>query len=326
MLLTAQKWFVGSALVLTCLVAGSSGQARPSYVFESSPRLAYGPSGEYIADTVTYADGRVARSTRYINTVRQLSAQGFEALDDDYGNAEPSPLRIAIKNDLIYSSLVQKFVETLSFQKPNLMRLYRLSNVEYNKLSLMAFGILSRETKFGESWMYWAKENAPLAVRIGKIAEKKLFDAVAAARKRDGDLFFSPLKVDESSRGLTQIKNVPNSIEAYYCIDKERLAEPQAAAVATLGFLAESLQLTRNLKRNRKLDFIDDENIYDYVLYVYFGGMYQLNYKDPRTRQTPIATPSANLYLQELKNSLIHVALFENHRVSLPAGRENACR
>lgn len=282
------------ALALTTLAA-TSAPAAESYLF-----------GRSADDGLGFA--QQSRSGRYAIQYRDVGRQGYRALSDDYGSLVPTELRILIKDDAYATPLTQTFVDTLSREKSNLMRLYKISNQDYNRLAAIAFGILGKETKFGKSVWYHFKEanqqpisvsvpiifpgvglriiptplQIPSVINMRKLQKKKTRDLGRAISQGDAGLFLDieTWHTPPNSRGLTQIKSIPQAIRRFYCVNAEQLGSPQVAAVATLGFLAESLRITKTRVRNRGLSYVTDENIFDYVLYVYFGSIRQL--ADPR--------------------------------------------
>ena len=95
----------------------------------------------------------------------------------------------------------------------------------------------------------------------------------------------------DNSRGLTQIKQIPTQISTQYGIDKGDLMNPHAAAVATLGLLAENLVVLKRLESNHP--DITPENRMDYLLYLYMGSSRQIIEGE--------ATPDKNIYIQRAK-------------------------
>lgn len=305
------------ALVLMALT--SLAAHADSYLFGSSADQAFG-------------NAFIHNSTRYRGQALGLLHAGYRPLSKDFGGAGPTPLRILIKDDSISSSLTQSYVDTLSTEKAYLMRIYGLSNAEYNKIAAIAFGILGRETKFGTSFKYIWKETHQTEIYEAKLAKKKFGDYVKALETGDPWKFFAAKtwQVNPNSRGLTQIKSIPNKIVYYYCINENQLNDPRVTAVATVGFLAESLGILKNRVRNRKLGYVTNENLFDYVLYVYFGSMRQLvnpviNY-DTGLVVNETATPDRNLYIQTVHRYMRALAFYERPGyVALP--RTNyACR
>ncbi len=339
-------------LKLLIVISSVSAHAGPSYLFGRS--AGEGLGGIEMMGTV-----------RYSQSLNRFFRDDFRPVLNDYGSIAPADLRLVIKDGGAVSELTELFVATLSVQKPTLMKLFKISNRDYNRLAAIAFGILGRETKFGKSPIYVAKEAAPESVRTLKVLKRKFSDALIAVRDRDSAKLLGPAAINDNSRGLTQIKDIPDAIEQLYCLTKEDLSDPRAAAVSTLGFLAESLETLRNIVRNRHLTYINSENIYDYVLYVYFGSTRQLvnpvfgfaavlpdesflKYYADRTVDTvtavasgrPVpspyklvyrqlnetATPAKNLYVQSVKEHIRSLVMLENSRRPMSRPRDNACR
>src|SRR5690606_28447966 len=50
------------------------------------------------------------------------------------------------------------------------------------------------------------------------------------------------IDISSNSRGLIQMKNIPDKIEKKYKITKDDLIQPRSAAIAAIGFLAEAKQ------------------------------------------------------------------------------------
>lgn len=236
----------------------------------------------------------------WYGTLKSYRDQGFHLIPKTFGSDQPTELRILIKDRKFMSADSVKFVETLSKEKANLMRLYGLSNREYNRLAAMSFGILGRETHFGTNFKYYMKERAQPLIWL-----KKAWDE-------------QTLTPELNSRGLTQIKKIPDRIMDFYGIkNAKQLREPDIAAVATVGFLAQSLAYTKHRANLKDLDFINDENIYDYVFYVYFGSLRQLvkpefNAQGKQINET--ATPETNVYMNSVKTYLKGLVLLESDR------------
>jgi hypothetical protein len=261
------------------------------------------------------------------------SAAGSYLFGDSlYGSEQPSALRIVIKDKSIASSLTQAYVDTLSNEKSTLMEIYHLSNRDYNKLAAIAFGILGRETKFGTSIKYVWKEAHQSEIWEYKLARKKLIDYKAALRARDPQKFFAfkTWQVAPNSRGLTQIKSIPVSINHFYCFNEDQLGDPHMTAIATLGFLAESLKVLKNRVRNKQLTYVTHENLFDYVLYVYFGSM-RLLVQPVIDQQTgrlvnDVATPDRNMYIKTVRTYIRSLGMFENQHAVLEIHSDYACR
>ncbi len=304
---------------LGLLAVASIALGRESYLFGRSADEAFGNFWR-------------TNNPAYTNEAATAMRNGWRPLKTTLGAERPTPLKIYIKDAAIDSQVTRAYVEALASEKGHLMSLYRLSNVEYNQLAAIAFGILGRETKFGTSIKYLWKETNQSEIWQFKLAKKKLRDSVKAVETRDASKFFAwkTWKVAPNSRGLTQIKAVPETIEQDYCINEENLNDPRMTAVATVGFLAESLKILKNRVRNRELMYINDANLFDYVLYVYFGSMRQLvnpilDYKTASIINE-VATPARNLYIQTVRRHMQALALFELPGANLVRQSEYACR
>ena len=109
------------------------------------------------------------------------------------------------------------------------------------------------------------------------------------------------LDTSQSSRGLTQIKNVPDLIEKEYGTEKSDLSDPKHAAVATLGFLAEALVELKVKARHNPA--ITSDNQFDYLHYIYMGKAKEI------TEGT--ATPDQNIYLRQIKEAADGLFIFQ---------------
>lgn len=218
------------------------------------------------------------------------------------------PTKFKIKNSDYDTPFTREFLKALEDEKENLMKLYNLDNDEFNELSLLAFGILGQESQFGEHWRYRVKENFPGGVAYLK-NYKNIFEEFGENRQKTGfwsavgsmikdswknevDYLTGDISTQQNSRGPTQIKDVPDAIEKKYGIKKEDLHEPRKAAIATLGFLAQSLE---ELKAKEKFHpAINGRNRFDYLHYIYMGRSSEI------TRGT--ATPERNIYYRNIRS------------------------
>lgn len=165
-----------------------------------------------------------------------------------------------------------RYVNALATEKEKLMKLYNLDNDEYNELAKLAFGILGNETDYGRSFKYHVKESMPWVVALFK---------------------GNGLDTSRNSRGLTQMKRVPTLIVKEYGISKEELGEPEKAAIATMGFLADALvELKSKARQNPD---INSDNQYDYLHYIYMGKSKEI------TERT--ATPEKNIYFRQIREA-----------------------
>jgi hypothetical protein len=283
--------FASLAFILLILLARPV-LAAESYLFGTGARSAFAP--------VKLSPEEQWNKRFWYGSLKLYGAQDFREISNHFGREEDSELRILVKNRSLMTLQSIEFVSTLSKEKAVLMKLYGLTNREYNRLAAMSFGILGRETEFGSNFKYYVKENVQPLIWMMKALEDHT------------------LHPEKNSRGLTQIKTIPEKILEAYCIRKPReLRDPRKAAVATLGFLAESLDFVKHRSRSRHLTYINDDNIFDYVFYVYFGSLRQLaNPKfDALGRQVnETATPERNLYLQTVKGYLQGLVLLEAPR------------
>src|SRR5690606_28404009 len=118
---------------------------------------------------------------------------GLYYYDTNKSNALPISIKIVNKEGNTEKS--QTFVKALETEKEKLMRMYALSNDEYNDLAMLAYGILGNESDFGRSTKLKIKENAQFAVITARLI-----------KTGDRDV------ASNTSRGLTQIKYLPDGI------------------------------------------------------------------------------------------------------------------
>ena len=183
----------------------------------------------------------------------------------------------------------QAFLRALESQKPALMAMYGIDGQEYNLLAHMAVGILGRESHFFQSRRYWVKENFPWAVRVVKVVRVYLSNGNR--------------RLMDSSRGPTQIKVIPGRIEQAYHFDEDKLWIPENAAVATMGYLIETLNELKHRAVAQNLTFINKDNYVDYLPYLYFGSS--------KTLVSGRANPAHNLYVQDMKRYMTWVQIYE---------------
>ncbi|MFS4459301.1 hypothetical protein [Bdellovibrio sp. HCB2-146] len=227
---------------------------------------------------------------------QQLASYGFykwEWLKNDCSNCE---LFILTTKPELRTEKVQLFIQSLGLHKSELQMLYKIHGAEYNLLAHMAIGILGRESEFFTSTRYQFKETFPILVRVAKILRHMMDD--------------SGKNVSNNSRGPTQIKIVPKKVAAAYGITPDDLHIPDNAAIATMGFLIESLnELKRRIPLN-KLENVTPETYVDYLPYIYFGSSRALVKKT--------ATPDKNLYVQAMKHYMSWVEVYERESVMTP--------
>lgn len=197
---------------------------------------------------------------------------------------------IQTKSPDLSSEKVQAFLRALESQKPRLIEIYGIHGQEYNLLAQMAVGILGRESRFFTSPRYFLKESAPAVVTLIKVIKIYLQGSTRDA---------SP-----NSRGPTQIKNIPKRIVEAYGFSKEELGVPENAAVATMGFLIESLQELKRRVQVNHLDFVTPDTYIDYLPYLYFGSV--------RTLINRRANPAKNIYIRDMKIYMSWVEIYES--------------
>lgn len=207
-------------------------------------------------------------------------------------------LIVEVNNPDIDRQSVRLFAAALGANKQSIMRLYSSFNSEgkitsavtsdeYNLLAKIAFGILGCESKFYSSYKYRFKESLPELVRAAKEVQSILNDK----------------KVSANSRGPTQIKNIPEKITTQFGITADSLQDPDKAAIATMGFLIETLGTLKRLSVKYNLDYINERNYEDYLPYLYYGNSKALINRT--------ATPEQNLYVQKMKENSKMVDLLE---------------
>jgi hypothetical protein len=196
-------------------------------------------------------------------------------------------IKTVIDNDEYSTTIAKIFIHTLDKEKENLMKLYRLGNDEYNELMKISFGILGNESRFGTSVKLYLKETAPAAVAFAKNVKRKHYK----------DMF----STSRNSRGYTQIKRIPKKIREFYKFNKEDLIDPANCAVATLGFLANSLL---ELKAKEKFhNNITPENRFNYLIYIYTGRSSQI--------KKGTATPEKNIYYRNMRKYSSALRIFQ---------------
>ena len=179
--------------------------------------------------------------------------KGFRPLTSNWGNEQYRPLRILPLQNKLVTKQVLEFKMALESEKIKLMRIYKLKNSTYNKLAAMALGIYGNESEFGSSFRLKLKESFQDIVVLGKMiqGEKNL----------------------TTSRGGTQIKDLPAKITQHYSITPDTLIVPFNSAVATIGYLTQTFSM---LLERDDLEMISVENVFDYIPYVYSGQMYKV--------------------------------------------------
>lgn len=232
---------------------------------------------------------------------------------------EAKATKFTIEKPEFDTPFAREFLKALESEKAKIMGLYGLDNDEYNELAILSFGILGQESQFGSHWRYHIKENFPGGIAYLK-NYKQIFNNFGNDRERDGfwtaiggliqdswrneiDFLTGDLSLNRNSRGPTQIKNVPDLIEENYPINKNNLKEPKNAALATIGFLAQSLE---ELKAKEKFHpAINSKNRFDYLHYIYMGL--------PSEIINATATPDQNIYYRNVLHYSSSLKIWEEH-------------
>jgi hypothetical protein len=214
-------------------------------------------------------------------------------------DTKPAAIDIKIVNQTGNTQQAREFVKALEDEKSKIMKLYGLSNDEYNDLALLSYGVLGNESEFGNSNRLKAKEFSIFGVNLGQAG---VITARAIAGKDDAT---------NTSRGLTQIKNLPGGefTRQYPEINKDNLVNPRNSAVATMGYLAEAARTMRKIALENKEDAsklrITRENMMDYMGYLYQGGASKLKTAD----QSKQATPELNAYFRGLQRNMSYIEI-----------------
>jgi hypothetical protein len=212
-------------------------------------------------------------------------------------DADPHPIKIKINSQEANTQPAREFAKALEDEKAKLMKIYGLSNDEYNDLAMLAFGILGNESKFGTSTKLDIKENAQFAVIVARLI-------------KTGDLD----QAENTSRGLTQIKFLPEGpfSKNYPEVKKENLMNPRNSAVATVAYLAEAAKQMRAIAISNQSDpsklRITTENMMDFMGYLYQGARKSLTTGDYSKQ----ATPEYNAYYRGLQRNMSFIEVSQD--------------
>ena len=212
------------------------------------------------------------------------------------------PIRLLIVDETSNTASNQRFLKSLETNKQKLMKLYALSNSEYNRIAIMAYGVLGKETEFGDGWTYQGEKLCSFLCEYFRPAIASVYYGV-----KRGD--FSVDLDTEMSSGLTQLRKVPLEIVREFSITKQDLHDPAKAAIATAGFLARLLREMKTKVRNsantpeKKLSYMNKGNIFDFLGYLY-GGIRCRLYQTPQPR--PYKLP----YTKKINEHIKKIALY----------------
>lgn len=190
------------------------------------------------------------------------------------------------------------FVKALESEKKKLMRIFNLSNDDYNDLASVAYGIMGNESDFGRSKKYWIKEHDQGDVILMKAA-KRLWNGKNPFDK----------SVLNTSRGFTQIKDLPEGEwkKEYPGITKETLGDPKNSAVGTIAYLVDAVKVLKNIAAENSGDprkvKITKENLVDYLGYIYQGRRGAL------TSSSDPANADFNTYVQKLRKNMSYIEI-----------------
>ena len=221
----------------------------------------------------------------------QANNDGFYKWQFDLTNrCKTCELKIVILSPELKTEKVIKFVETLQNKKSEISTLYNdFDSDYYNRLAHMALGILGNESQFFKSKKYQIKETFPSLVTGVKLIKS----------------LYSDQKMSANSQGPTQIKIIPTKIAEKYKLTKDQLNQPEAAALATMGFLIEAFgELNNRMRLNQiTVDAIDD---FEYYLpYIFFGKTKSL--------VNGTATPMVNIYVKNMRQNMKKFEMYQRH-------------
>lgn len=231
-------------LLAAIALSGSKAYSADSFLLGTAPHKRH-----TIEDIRKIGEKNQAFAGMFTNAFKK----GFRPLTSNWGNEKYRPLRILPLQNQVVTKQVLEFKMALESEKQNLMRIYKLKNATYNKLAAMALGIYGNESEFGTSFRLKLKENFQDLVVLGKMIKGQ--------------------KNLTTSRGGTQIKDLPAKIKQHYSITSDDLVIPFNSAVATIGFLTQTFSM---LLERDDLENINASNVFDYMPYVYSGQMYKI--------------------------------------------------
>lgn len=182
---------------------------------------------------------------------------------------------------------------------------------------------LSKLSLFKTTLKYQTKEEFPYAVAFVKEWKRNVYDKSFHFYNKTKDhigtaksllltyflyqsknfiltnkFFSNEIKTTFNSRGPTQIKRIPRKIKEEYGYVKEDLNDPYISAIATMGFLAQSLKQLNNYK-------IPRSEYLNYLHYIYMGSVSQIKNKT--------ATPNKNIYLRNIRKYMSEVDIIQNN-------------
>ena len=222
-------------------------------------------------------DGKISQVSKKLEDAGYIRYEGQSGsfISDDF-------YLLINDHELALNSNVHIFIHTLQTEMPRLTEVMKISSREYFELVQLAFGILEVETKFGRSPKFWLKELFPKSVSLAKRLVRKNMSA--------------------NSRGLTQIKKIPQSIETHYGYKPSDLNAPEAAAITTIGYLVDAISELHGKIERYNVTSVDLKNFYEHLIYIYTGRSSQLI--------NNTATPDKNIYIKKIRKRRASIVVY----------------
>lgn len=209
--------------------------------FQTEQNLEYLSSNDYLSE--------------FSKRQQDLMTQGYQIWSWPNSECQSCDFMILPTRQLMTSQLSMRFINTLIGEKNNILKLYKINTQEYIFLAQLAVALLGAESYFFQNQNYLIKEQiTPLRQLIKKFR--------AIVLKKSYNL---------PSRGPTQIKIIPMAIAQHYQVTPPMLYIPEYAAVATMGYLIESLKELKQRIKNNKLTHIQPENYVQNLALMYIG-------------------------------------------------------
>lgn len=210
------------------------------------------------------------------------------------------PLSTLFVYDNTFGHKMYDFLKALSNEKKVIMNFYaseeapkkqriKITDDEYNKLALLALGLLGAESGVGKSPWYFIEYNLAYW-GLEPIAQCVL-------NKFDWKKCLNP---KDTSRGPTQIKKVP-FVGALYGIDRENLHEPYLTGVATIGFLIETYKWYKSLLSEKKRTYKTPLGSYEEMKLEDFNSFLTYLYRGAFNRfKSGTAVPQKSCYYKRV--------------------------
>jgi hypothetical protein len=235
-------------------------------------------------------------------------AYTYEVLRVNWGSATFAPVHFVALPPLVPNQRTKQFMDTLEIEKGKLIDYFGLSNQEYNKIALMALGVLGNESEFYTSWRLFVKTFLPTpALNFVRVILQR------------GDMN------TPRSHGGIQMKEMPESVRRVFDVwaQTEDLRRPEVAAVAAVIFLHNARLQIQRMARNANNTRINATNIWDFVPYLYMGSGRKIAnlLAIPANRPLPtvqaqldeIAIPKTNAYVIKLRDNMMKFLMLESN-------------